>query len=77
MNREGEATERGTGLALLAIVIIFGALAWGGEFAPGVSVWVFLVVDLFLLALLLVPGRSARAFSFHSRVLGASAWRER
>jgi hypothetical protein len=74
LNREDEATERGTGLALLAIVIIFGALAWGGEFAPGVSGWVFLVVDLFLLALLLVPTLRLQRLLLGDRDWGLLRW---
>jgi hypothetical protein len=74
VNREGEATERGTGLALLAIVIIFGPLAWGADFAPNVSLWVFLVVDFFLLALLLVPTLRLQQLLLGGRDWGLLRW---
>jgi hypothetical protein len=44
---------RVTGLTLLAIVIIFGPLAWSDEFTP--AGWALLLVDFWLLALLLIP----------------------
>jgi hypothetical protein len=53
MNTRVEAMGRVTGLTLLAIVIIFGPLAWSDEFTP--AGWALLLVDFWLLALLLIP----------------------
>jgi hypothetical protein len=74
LNREGEASERGTGLALVAIVIIFGALAWGADFARNAPGWVFLVVDFFLLALLLVPTLRLQQMLLGGRDWGLLRW---
>jgi hypothetical protein len=74
LNSGDDTTRRGTGLALLAIVIIFGALAWGADFAPNVSLWVFLVVDFFLLALLLVPTLRLQQLLLGGRDWGLLRW---
>jgi hypothetical protein len=52
MNDTDERTDRGAGLALLAIVIIFLPLSWNHNWLSG---WVQLLVDCLLLALLLIP----------------------
>jgi hypothetical protein len=52
MNGTDEKTDRGAGLALLAIVIIFLPLSWNHNWLTG---WVQLFVDCLLLALLLIP----------------------
>jgi hypothetical protein len=70
VNSRDEAIDRGAGLALLAIIIIFGGMAWAEDIAPGASGWVLLGVDVLLLALLLIL-----TLRLQRLLLGGRDWR--
>jgi hypothetical protein len=71
MNGTDERTDRGAGLALLAIVIIFLPLAWNHNWLSG---WVQLLVDCLLLALLLIPTLLLQRILLGTRDWGLLRW---
>lgn len=71
MNSKAETTGRGTALAFLAIVIIFGGLAWNLEVVGG---WALPLVDFGLLLLLLLPTLALQRSLLGGRHWGLLRW---
>jgi hypothetical protein len=71
MNGTDEATDRGAGLALLAIIIIFLPLSWNHNWLSG---WVQLLVDCLLLVLLLIPTLLLQRILLGTRDWGLLRW---